>query len=97
MLDDMLDELWPKVCDALKVDPDSIEKPKIRRSSETEIYLAGGNSDIMYWPGDNVILVVGDIDQGQLVHEIGEAVQFLSPDMENFSEDIAKMIEEEVR
>jgi hypothetical protein len=37
------------------------------------------------------------VDRGQVAHELGEAAVWLSPGFDNYSEDLAKMVEQEVR
>jgi hypothetical protein len=95
-LDKTVCELWPKVCQVLGVDPDSIRQPKVSLVPYGVIELFGGQG-IMYHKGDNTIMISEKVDRGQVAHELGEAAVWLSPDFDNYSEDLAKMVEQEVR
>ena len=95
-LTETVSELWPRVCQVLGIDVDTIRQPRILLVPYGIIELFGG-SGIMYHKGDNTIMVSEKVDRGQVAHELGEAAVWLSPDLENFSEDLAKMVEQEVR
>src|SRR5512139_906150 len=89
-------ELWPRVCRILGVDPGSIHRPLVRPVPYGVIEVFGGCGGVMYHKGDNTIMIAQKVDRGQLAHEVAEAVAWLSPEIENFSEDLARMVEEEM-
>ncbi len=73
--------LWEKVCGVLGVAPSTVAKPRIKSVSRTMLELFGGGraAPLIYLPGDNTIMVSGEVYSSQIAHEMAHAVIWQSP------------------
>src|SRR5574340_898821 len=95
----LFDEAWPKACQILEVNLESIEKPELFWGDSDLLYVFGVSAKVGYMKRTNQICLNLDetIYLGELAHEIGHAITYRSPKYAQVKEreEFARQVESE--